>query len=207
VVERFLWEVTSRALDPLAWFAMMPAIGLAVWHGRAHGKTFRSTLPSMVLAAYVVGALWVSLEPMKLLQPVWLGRYLLPAQEVNLVPLRSIMGVLRSQGTSEALRVIMRNAALFIPFGAILPALSKPTRRFSTVMVVGLGAVVGVEGVQYLLGVATGTWYKTVDIDSCIAGLLGVAGGYGVFRAIGLLVERASVRTVIPSGRGSDQED
>lgn len=51
-------------------------------------------------------------------------------QQVNLVPLRTILEFTRSGHVTQAVRQLAGNVVLFVPFGALLPVL---TARFRTV--------------------------------------------------------------------------
>lgn len=70
----------------------------------------------------------------------------------------------------------LKNAALFVPLGFLLPYISKRMERFGLVMLVSVLLIIAVELTQY--------WTKTgfFDVDDVISNLLGVACGYGVSR-------------------------
>ena len=70
----------------------------------------------------------------------------------------------------------LKNVALFVPLGFLLPYTSKRMERFGLVMIVSFLLIIAVELTQY--------WTKTgfFDVDDVISNLLGVACGYGVSR-------------------------
>ena len=71
---------------------------------------------------------------------------------------------------------LVGNVALFLPLGALLPAVFPGLRRFWKTGLLSLVLVAGVETAQLL------TLLGSCDIDDLLLNLLGAALGYGLFR-------------------------
>jgi glycopeptide antibiotics resistance protein len=74
------------------------------------------------------------------------------------------------------------NVLLFVPFGLLLPLISKKWRPFYRIFLLGMFCSAAIEGIQYLeknVGV-----YRSVDIDDVILNTLGTALGWLLFRLI-----------------------
>ena len=96
----------------------------------------------------------------------------------NLVPLREIRRFLsyRDQlGTRAVVMNLAGNVLLFVPFGAILPVLSRSLRSPLRIAGAGLLLSVSVEVLQLL------TRLGSFDVDDLILNTLGALLGYGIF--------------------------
>ena len=111
-----------------------------------------------------------------------------PFPWVNIVPFETITGALRFGLDWQPGRVLVGNVLAFAPFGLFLPIL-WPSRR-SPISVVGAGLAISLalEAVQLGLSLLIGAPYRVADVDDVIINVLGVALGYGLYRAIGFLL-------------------
>ena len=78
-------------------------------------------------------------------------------------------------GTESVLLNILGNVIAFIPFGFILPIISRKTRKFYKILFLGFDFSLIVEIVQLIFKVGS------FDIDDIILNSLGVIIGYFIF--------------------------
>jgi len=103
-------------------------------------------------------------------------------QQLNLVPGRTLGLYWRLLHHSRQHLVLLAvinlagNVVMFIPLGALLPAVFPKLRRLWKTGLLSLVLVAGVETVQLL------TLLGSCDIDDLLLNLLGAALGYGLFR-------------------------
>ncbi|GGU97226.1 hypothetical protein GCM10010275_39450 [Streptomyces litmocidini] len=107
----------------------------------------------------------------------------------NLMPGRSIGNYLRQPGFVETVKQLGGNIALGVPFGILLPLLSRKTRGFLRVALVTAATMLLVELVQGAL--VTG---RAFDIDDVFLNTTGALLGY-------VLVGRRLGRAVRPRTR------
>ena len=165
---------------------------LVAWmSGRADAGRWTSVV-RLVFAVYLVVLIGLLFTPFPF--PPWTR---LPAESldgyrpwpfpwVNIVPFETISvalgyGLDRQQG-----RVLLGNVLAFAPLGVFLPLLWPGRRSLISVIVAGLGISLALEAVQLGLSVLIGAPYRVADIDDVMINVLGVALGYGLYRAIGL---------------------
>lgn len=86
----------------------------------------------------------------------------------------------------------LKNVALFLPLGFLLPFTGKGMKHFGLVLIVSLLFILAVELIQY--------WTHTgfFDVDDVICNLLGAACGYGISR---LPIVKAILRFVTNTQR------
>jgi glycopeptide antibiotics resistance protein len=113
-----------------------------------------------------------------------------PFPWVNIVPFETIRGALRFGLDWQPGRVLVGNVLAFAPFGVFLPVIWPRWRSLLSVVMAGLGISLALETVQLGLSMLVGAPYRVADIDDIIINVLGVALGYGLYRAIGLLLPR-----------------
>ena len=75
-----------------------------------------------------------------------------------------------------ALINILGNIAMFVPYGAFLPAMWQNLQRFWKATLAGLISIAGVEICQLL------TLRGRFDIDDVLLNMLGIMLGYGIWR-------------------------
>jgi glycopeptide antibiotics resistance protein len=111
-----------------------------------------------------------------------------PFPWVNIVPFETITGALRYGLDWQPGRVLVGNVLAFAPFGVFLPILGTSRRSLISVVGAGLAISLALEAVQLGLSLLIGAPYRVADIDDVIINVLGVALGYGLYRAIGLFL-------------------
>ena len=77
------------------------------------------------------------------------------------------------------------NVAVFIPLGVFLPLIWPMLRRWCGFFLVSSGIICGVEVVQWI------TLRGILDVDDYILNMLGLFGGYFLFRLFARLVKKA----------------
>lgn len=99
---------------------------------------------------------------------------------VNLVPARTIIGVIRDDPGMIGWQ-IFGNVILFMPLGFLLPVLNARYRRFALTVAAGLSVSVSIELGQLamlLMLIAR----RSVDVDDVILNVTGVCLGYLIWR-------------------------
>ncbi|QRN85730.1 VanZ family protein [Clostridia bacterium] len=94
---------------------------------------------------------------------------------LNLVPLRTITGQLKYIRQGWALKNILGNMILFVPFGIILPAAYEGCRQFWKTLSIGLASIVAIEIFQFI------TLLGSFDVDDIILNTIGLIIGYLMF--------------------------
>lgn len=124
-----------------------------------------------------------------------------PFPWVNVVPFETIGGALRYGLDWQPGRVLVGNVLAFAPLGAFLPALWPRRRSLISVVTAGLAFSLALEAVQLGLSLLIGAPYRVADVDDVIINVLGVALGYGLYRAIGVFLPAEPVDpSVQPAG-------
>jgi len=122
-----------------------------------------------------------------------------PFPWVNIVPFETV-GVALSYGLDRQQgRVLVGNVLAFAPFGIFLPLLWPRWRSLISVIAAGLGISLALEAVQLGLSLLIGAPYRVADVDDVIINVLGVGLGYGLYRAIGLLLPIKPAKPADPS--------
>jgi hypothetical protein len=103
---------------------------------------------------------------------------------INLVPFASIRQLLTQTVPSVAVRNIVGNLVLFIPFGVALPLLFANVRSVGAVAWRAAAVSAAIEVMQWLTGA------RAIDVDDVILNTAGAVVGYGVYRLIALLAGR-----------------
>ncbi|HEV2951904.1 MAG TPA: VanZ family protein [Actinomycetota bacterium] len=173
---------------------------------RAHTGRW-SSLVHLAFAVYLVVLIGLLFTPFPL--PPWTrlpeesltGYRPWPFPWVNIVPFETIGGALRYGLDWQPGRVLVGNVLAFVPLGIFLPILSPARRSLISVVGAGLAISLALEAVQLGLSLLIGAPYRVADIDDVIINVLGVALGYGLYRAIGLFLPAAPADpTVQPAG-------
>jgi glycopeptide antibiotics resistance protein len=111
-----------------------------------------------------------------------------PFPWVNIVPFETIGGAFRYGLDWQPGRVLVGNVLAFAPFGVFLPIVWPSRRSLISVVGAGLAISLALEAVQLGLSLLIGAPYRVADVDDVIVNVLGVALGYGLYRAIGFLL-------------------
>jgi glycopeptide antibiotics resistance protein len=107
---------------------------------------------------------------------------------VNLVPARTVLGIIRDFPGLVILQ-LLDNVVMFVPLGFLLPLLSTRYRRFATTAAVGLSVSVGIELVQLAL-LLTLISRRSVDVDDVILNVTGACLGYLVWYSLARAARR-----------------
>lgn len=102
---------------------------------------------------------------------------------LNLIPFRTIFGLLAGPSQHQAVRQIGGNIGVLLPIGLMVPMLASRARDWRGMALLAVGAGVGVEALQ-LLADSTGWFNRVVDVDDTILNALGVMLGYALWRIL-----------------------
>ncbi|WP_059174024.1 VanZ family protein [Bacillus sp. FJAT-27445] len=111
-------------------------------------------------------------------------------RSINVVPIVSIIRDISQIGTAYEgdvyfmISLIVRNVGgnilLFMPFGFLVPIVSKKIKDLKTVTILGLAMSVTIELFQLLQSFGGG-WGRVTDIDDVICNVIGVVLGYLIY--------------------------
>ncbi len=113
-----------------------------------------------------------------------------PFKAVQLQPFGTIEMLFQG---SQSLRQLGGNLLLLAPMGVLVPIAWRAARPFWRTVGWGVVVSVGIELLQFLVGVAIGEFYRVVDVDDVLLNVAGVVVGRVLF-AIGWPVWRALTR-------------
>jgi glycopeptide antibiotics resistance protein len=108
-------------------------------------------------------------------------------RSVNLIPLGTIFELARPEHVHQAVRQLLGNVVMFIPFGVLLPLVAERVRRLGALLVAAALASAGIEVAQLAFGLA-GLSGRSVDVDDVILNVIGAAIGYLIWLAGALLI-------------------
>ena len=94
----------------------------------------------------------------------------------NFIPFASIYSLI-SNG-EYAVKNILGNIVMFIPFGIIITLLNYKKISFLKLIFIGLSMSVAIEFLQFLIGYFIGYMYRSVDIDDVILNTFGAMIGF-----------------------------
>ena len=140
-----------------------------------------------VFVGYVAAMLYVVFLPL----PWRPGDTRLVSSCVNLVPSRTVVGIIRDF-PGLVIQQLLGNVVMFAPLGFLLPLLGSRYRRFAITAAVAVAASLGIELVQLVLLLAV-TARRSVDVDDVILNVTGACLGYLVWR-----IAHVSARTFPP---------
>ena len=103
-------------------------------------------------------------------------------QLCNFVPFASIYSLI-SNG-EYAVKNILGNIVMFIPFGIIITLLNYKKISFLKLIFIGLSMSVAIEFLQFFIGLIIGFMYRSVDIDDVILNTLGAVVGFLIIKII-----------------------
>lgn len=96
------------------------------------------------------------------------------AWNLNLVPFRTIKSYWRNRSNLYALKNILGNILVFIPFGFFLPI--EYNKKFKEVIIISFVSVLLIETFQLI------TMLGYFDIDDIILNITGCILGYGIYK-------------------------
>lgn len=115
----------------------------------------------------------------RLLERVETTRYIRsvePGYNLNLIPLRTIRSQLAHIRSGWAIKNLLANGVVFIPFGYLLPRAHRHLRSWWKVLGVAALSICAIEGVQYL------TYLGACDVDDLLLNLAGCVVGWLAWR-------------------------
>ena len=186
---------------------VLPLVGRANQRDRV--GPWRSVV-QLAFATYLVVLVGLLFTPFPL--PPWTR---LPAESldgyrpwpfpwVNIVPFETISGAFRYGLDWQPGRVLVGNVLAFAPFGVFLPLLWPRWRSLVSVVAAGLRFSLALEAAQLGLSLLIGAPYRVADVDDVIINVLGVALGYGLYRAISLLLPARPAKPADPRVQPAD---
>lgn len=90
---------------------------------------------------------------------------------VNFYPFRTIKSYIKYSGFGHALLNILGNVIIFLPFGLLLPEISKKFRNLFNIFFITLLTSLFIEFTQFFIG-------RSVDIDDVILNVVGGVSGF-----------------------------
>jgi glycopeptide antibiotics resistance protein len=171
---------------------VIPLVTWMVWRGHLGPGP---GLVRVAFAVYVVVLVGLLFTPFPI--PPWFrlseselntGYRPWPFPWLNIVPFETITGALRYGLDWQPGRVLVGNLLAFVPLGVFLPLAWPRWRSLIAVVGAALAISLAAETMQVALSVLMGFPYRVADIDDVIINVLGVAVGYGIYRAIALVL-------------------
>lgn len=184
--------VFERLVLPLAG---LPVLLIVAWLRVRAGVSSRKAAAEFALGLYALLVASVVFLPVH----VDLARLTFSARPptsagvewLNVVPLRTIGRL--SRGTSTEFVWAAGNLALLVPLGVLAPMALLQLRDWRRFIPVAVGTAMLIEGVQFL-ELATGSAFRSVDIDDVILNTLGALLGFALFSAAARIVHGAGTR-------------
>jgi len=118
----------------------------------------------------------------------------------DLVPFHSIGHLLALGPQWPALRLLLGNIVVFVPFGLLLPTACPPLATWRRTALTGLALSASIELGQLAASVLVGYSYRVTEIDDVILNVTGVVLGFAAWSA--LARRAAERRSVAPGFRG-----
>ena len=151
----------------LASMTLLPLL----WLGRVIRLSFLRFFALSAFIVYALGVIHVTMFPLNIVPTSMRGDDLFTSS-INLEPFANAGEV------SYALNVIM-----MIPFGFLLPLVTRKAASLKTITIAGFLTSVAIEGMQLLMLVTLGN-RRIVDVDDLIANTGGTIIGYVAFVAM-----------------------
>ncbi len=99
---------------------------------------------------------------------------------VQLKPFRTISPILKYGSNKLITEQIFCNVIMTLPFGIMFPMILKRRKPYICLPFMIIFPLL-IEGMQLLLGMIAGTYYRMCDIDDVILNTLGAAVGYIIY--------------------------
>lgn len=165
--------------DDLFWLVTGALVGLVVGlvAARRVAGDWHRPVAIALASAHLGGVLGVTLFPL----PInGLDPFTAPYNNVQLVPFDTIDLLLNG---SQSMRQLGGNLLLLAPMGVLVPVAWRAARSFGRTVAWGVLVSVGIEVLQFGLGVLVGEFYRVVDVDDVLLNVAGVVLGRLVFAA------------------------
>ena len=104
------------------------------------------------------------------------------ARTYNLIPFKSIIGLISTSSAMIALKNIGGNILLLMPLGFGVPIIWKKYNYLKKSIIIGILATVSIELIQLLMSIPIGYQYKIFDIDDIILNTIGFTIGFIIYK-------------------------
>lgn len=108
----------------------------------------------------------------------------------NILPLKTILAMLRDRNREYSLLNLGGNILLFAPFGFLFPIVSKKPNRFFSIVLWGFPASCMVECCQLIISRILKFTYRSFDVDDILLNTAGVLLGLCIFKLFHTLIRR-----------------
>ncbi len=149
---------------------------MAIW--RRRGGDLIRELGMAALLAWILVVVSLTFFPFRIILYDWYG-------SANFIPFASIAQLISETVPEIAVRNILGNIVLFVPFGLLLPLLFARMQTFWSFIWRIVVISVGIEMLQVF------TRARAVDVDDVILNALGAAAGFGLFSILRHLTARS----------------
>lgn len=100
----------------------------------------------------------------------------------NFIPFVTVKELITTLPTSIAIKQILGNLIMFMPFGFLF-AFFANKNQFLKCVIFALFFAVSIEFIQFILGVTfVGSQYRSIDVDDVILNTVGAILGYVIFK-------------------------
>ncbi|EPZ42553.1 VanZ family protein [Alicyclobacillus acidoterrestris] len=174
-------------ITPFAIVATVLYLILAIELGVKKKVSIRRQVLSLLFFAYLLVVVDITLFPIPYAHH---GGNL---QENNLIPFKTIMGILKLGSLSNALSNIGGNVFLFAPFGFLMPLLFRKQNSYTRVLLFGFLGTLCVESSQFIISAILGFTYRSFDVDDLICNTVGALFGYAILRGYNFLLRQKGI--------------
>ncbi len=157
-------------------FAVWATWRMAIW--RRQGGDLVREMGMAGLLAWILVVVSLTFFPFRIVLYDWYG-------SANLVPFASIAQLITETVPEVAIRNILGNVVLFVPFGLLLPLLFHRMQAFWPFIWRIVVISVGIEILQIF------TRARSIDVDDVILNALGGAIGFGLLSILRPLLDRS----------------
>lgn len=123
----------------------------------------------------------------------------------NFIPFSTIKELITTLPATIAIKQIVGNLIMFMPFGFFIPFFTKKN-GFQKCIYLSIGFAILIELLQFILGLTfVGSQYRSVDIDDVILNTIGAIVGYIIFKITPHFIKDPYLKTeYIDEGTGND---
>jgi glycopeptide antibiotics resistance protein len=162
-------------------FAVLPAIPLAVWILR-RGAGRRRTLLALLALGHVTAVVALTIFPIPIAGQEFY-RQTRGMSEDNVVPFATIAWQLQNL-TLNTVRQLLGNVVALTPLGIYGPGLWPALRDWRRFLIVAVAFGVGIEICQYAGSLLEGFTYRVTDVDDAIMNAVGAVAAFLAWREI-----------------------
>lgn len=172
---------------PIDFVAGILYLVLAVIVGFKRKIPIQRQLLSLLFFAYLLVVVDITLFPIPY------ARHGGNLQENNLIPFRTIIGILKEKSLSNDFTNIGGNVLLFAPFGLLLPLLFRKQNRYTRILQFSFLGTLCVESSQFIISAILGFTYRSFDVDDLICNTIGALLGYAILRGCEYLLKQKGI--------------